>query len=314
MAMFVYLPSPQKDRTVLFCANKAAMGVSLVDINCALCNLNVYIPYHQASNDFALLLRSCFRHGFLKSNALEIAEIEASQRRILRGIIGSQYQYAREMVIIPESFLFLYQRFLAAYGRKLSPQIQRWMDNVLIPMFRHNGSEQEVEEFSRSQSYLCSFFDGPIIWRRGRAYCSGGLSERLYGSLNDDLKRYFAETSKGSISAERLDEFVDVDALNRWFRYKSRPNTGESDPELEYQLELERQKKEAACLAKKGTRVKVKDVDKAERLARIRAHRAQVRANIDAIKGSTSCCCSVASWDLVPSYSQRFKAAHKKAS
>ena len=314
MAVFTFLPAPQGGN-VLFCTNRAVSGVHISGINCALCNLDFYTPYKQAQNDFAILLRSCVLHDLLELNVLDADKLASEQGSALRRVFGPSV-YRGRLTIIPESFLALYQRFLAAHAHKLSPQIQRWMDNVLTPMFRHSGSDQEAEEYSKAQGYMYRVCDVTLIWRHPNAHFDG-LSKRFYGSLGDDLKLYFMATSEGSSNADELDEFVDVGTLNRWFRNKPCTNTGAVDPELEHQLELEVKRGKASYPSKK-----TKTQERTEREEYLKELHTKVRASIDAIKGSTPCYCAgkffaapaTPLWDSAPSYRRRFKAAHKKAS
>lgn len=338
MAVFVFLPAPDK-KQVLFIRDKEYSGITLADACATLCDALV-----MGRCVFYTLYYYFTTYGMLLGRSVAWRKMTPEQKFLLRTKFGFSGEFT-QAAIVPESVVYLFQRCLYVHTRKLAPEMQEWVDHVLTPMFRHCATAKEAVAYAKSQGYTVGNVKGRLPWiQKLPAFDGCGCGK--YGTLSADLRSYFNLTDAGEAKVNELRYFVEMGDLYKWLATKPVHDVGIPAPELAAEVKkwLAKPKPKAELGPKPEPEPKPKaepepepkiepmaqpvlaqkhsaleQVDRKEYLKELRT---KVRASIDAIKGSTPCYCEgkffsapdTPLWDSAPSYSRRFKAAHKKAS
>lgn len=336
MAVFVFLPAPDK-KQVLFIRDKEYSGITLADACATLCDALV-----MGRCVFYTLYYYFTTYGMLLGRSVAWRKMTPEQKFLLRTKFGFSGEFT-QAAIVPESVVYLFQRCLYVHTRKLAPEMQEWVDHVLTPMFRHCATAKEAVAYAKSQGYTVGNVKGRLPWiQKLPAFDGCGCGK--YGTLSADLRSYFNLTDAGEAKVNELRYFVEMGDLYKWLATKPVHDVGIPAPELVAEVEkwLAKPKPKAEPEPKPEPKPKpepepkpepkpmaqpvlaqkhsaLEQVDRKEYLKELRT---KVRASIDAIKGSTPCYCEgkffsapdTPLWDSAPSYSHRFKAAHKKAS
>lgn len=334
MAVFVNLPAPDK-KQVLFIRDKEYSGITLADACATLCDALV-----MGRCVFYTLYYYFTTYGMLLGRSVAWRKMTPEQKFLLRTKFGLSGEFT-QAAIVPESVVYLFQRCLYVHTRKLAPEMQEWVDHVLTPMFRHCATAKEAVAYAKSQGYTVGNAKGRLPWiQKLPAFDGCGCGK--YGTLSADLRSYFNLTDAGEAKVNELRYFVEMGDLYKWLATKPVHDVGIPAPELVAEVEkwLAKPKPEPKpkaepepvpepvpvpkpepmaqpVLAQKHSALE--QVDRKEYLKQLHT---KVRASIDAIKGSTPCYCEgkffsapdTPLWDSAPSYSRRFKAAHKKVS
>lgn len=317
MAVLVNLPAPE-GKQVLFVRDRARAGIALADACFVLSQMLSAVT----SCDFYHLYYSCSDYGLLQGWSIFWTNLVAEQKRAIRQELGYQKKQPKTL-IAPEGLVYLFQRCLYVHARKLDQQTQEWVDNVLSPMYRHSTTSKETFSYAKAQGYAVCHIKGDLPWSL-RTPVFDGFESNRFSTLDTDLRSYFKATGAGEAKVNELRYFVEMDVLDKWLATKVIQNSGIPAPEIESFVTAWRaQPKTKAKVT--STSIGAKNnaaLEQMERQEYLNELHTKVRASIDAIKGNAPCYCAgkffaapaVASWDLVPSYSQRFKAAHRQAS
>lgn len=332
MAVFVSLPAPDK-KQVLFIRDKEYSGITLADACATLCDALV-----MGRCVFYTLYYYFTTYGMLLGRSVAWRKMTPEQKFLLRTKFGFSGEFT-QAAIVPESVVYLFQRCLYVHTRKLAPEMQEWVDHVLTPMFRHCATAKEAVAYAKSQGYTVGNVKGRLPWiQKLPAFDGCGCGK--YGTLSADLRSYFNLTDAGEAKVNELRYFVEMGDLYKWLATKPVHDVGIPAPELVAEVEkwLAKPKPKAEPEPKPKAEPKPKPepkpmaqpvlaqkhsaLEQVDRKEYLKELRTKVRASIDAIKGSTPCYCEgkffsapdTPLWDSAPSYSRRFKAAHKKAS
>lgn len=344
MAVFVFLPAPDK-KQVLFIRDKEYSGITLADACATLCDALV-----MGRCVFYALYYYFTTYGMLLGRSVAWRKMTPEQKSLLRTKFGFSGEFT-QAAIVPESVVYLFQRCLYVHARKLAPEMQEWVDHVLTPMFRHCATAKAAVAYAKSQGYTVGNAKGRLPWiQKLPAFDGCGCGK--YGTLSADLRSYFNLTDAGEAEVNELRYFVEMGDLYKWLATKPVHDVGIPAPELVAEVEkwLAKPKPEPKAKAKPEPKAEPEPEPKAEAEAEpepkieliaepvlaqgrcafeqvdrkeyLKELHTKVRASIDAIKGSTPCYCAgkffsapdTPLWDSAPSYSRRFKAAHKKAS
>ena len=332
MAVFVFLPAPDK-KQVLFIRDKEYSGITLADACATLCDALV-----MGRCVFYTLYYYFTTYGMLLGRSVAWRKMTPEQKFLLRTKFGFSGEFT-QAAIVPESVVYLFQRCLYVHTRKLAPEMQEWVDHVLTPMFRHCATAKEAVAYAKSQGYTVGNVKGRLPWiQKLPAFDGCGCGK--YGTLSADLRSYFNLTDAGEAKVNELRYFVEMGDLYKWLATKPVHDVGIPAPELVAEVEKwlakpkpkaepepkpkaePEPKPEPKPMAQPVLAQKHSALEQVDRKEYLKELRTKVRASIDAIKGSTPCYCEgkffsapdTPLWDSAPSYSRRFKAAHKKAS
>lgn len=315
MAVFVNLPAPE-GKQVLFVRDRARAGIALADA----CFVLSRVLSAVTGCDFYHLYYSCSAYGLLQGWSIFWTNIAAEQKRAIRQELGYQKTQPKTL-IVPEGLVYLFQRCLYVHARKLDQQTQEWVDNVLSPMYRHSTTSKEAFSYAKAQDYAVCRIKGDLPWSL-RTPAFDGFESNRFSTLDTDLRSYFKATGAGEAKVNELRYFVEMDVLDKWLATKVIQDSGIPAPEIEPFVTARQAQPKAKATS---TSISTKSNASLEQIARenyLNELHTKVRASIDAIKGSTPCYCEgkffsapdTPLWDSAPSYSSRFKAAHKKAS